>query len=56
LPSTTSGLQPHTERSSQPGSELPSVEADVYVWRYMHSYWCMPKKKKKKEAWWQRRL
>jgi len=23
-----------TERSSQPGSEPPSVEADVYIWRY----------------------
>jgi len=27
-------LQPHTERSSRPGPELSSVEADVYVWRY----------------------
>jgi len=27
-------LQPHTERSNQPGPELSSVEADVYVWRY----------------------
>jgi len=27
-------LQPHTERSSRPGPEPPSVEADVYVWRY----------------------
>jgi len=26
--------QPHTERSSRSGSEPPSVEADVYVWRY----------------------
>ena len=28
-------LQPHTERSSRPGSEPPSVEADVYVWCYV---------------------
>jgi len=27
-------LQPHTERSSRPGPEPPSVEADVYVWHY----------------------
>jgi len=27
-------LQPHTEWSSRSGSESPSVEADVYVWRY----------------------
>jgi len=27
-------LQPHTERSSRPGPEPPSVEADVHVW------WC----------------
>jgi len=25
-------LQSHTERSSRPGPELSSVEADVYVW------------------------
>jgi len=27
-------LQPHTERSSRPGSEPSSVEVDVYVWCY----------------------
>jgi len=27
-------LQPHTERSSRPGPELLSVEADVYIWCY----------------------
>jgi len=27
-------LQPYTKRNSQSGWELPSVEADVYVWRY----------------------
>jgi len=27
-------VQPHTERDSLSGSEPPSVEADVYVWRY----------------------
>jgi len=27
-------VQPHTERINRSGSELPSVEADVYVWRY----------------------
>jgi len=33
-PARPDSLQPHTERSSRPGSEPPSVEADVYVWRY----------------------
>jgi len=32
-PMRPDSLQPYTERSSQPGSELPSVEA-VYVWHY----------------------
>ena len=27
-------LQPHIERSSRPGPEPSSVEADVYIWRY----------------------
>ena len=27
-------LQPHTERSSRPGPEPSSVQADVYIWRY----------------------
>jgi len=27
-------LQPHTEQSSRPSSEPPSVEADVYVFHY----------------------
>ena len=27
-------LQPHTERSSRPGPEPSSVQADVYVWHY----------------------
>jgi len=30
----TESLQPHTERSSRPGSAPSSVEADVYVCRY----------------------
>ena len=33
-PERSKSLQPHTEQSSRPGSEPPSVEADVYVWRY----------------------
>ena len=33
-PTRPESLQPHTERSSRSGSELPSVEADVYIWRY----------------------
>jgi len=33
-PARSESLQPHTERSSRPGPELSSVEADVYVWRY----------------------
>jgi len=33
-PVRSESLQPHTERSSRSGSQLPSVEADVYVWRY----------------------
>jgi len=33
-PARHESLQPHTERSSQSGSEPPSVEADVYVSRY----------------------
>jgi len=33
-PARSESLQPHTERSSRPGSELSSMEADVYVWRY----------------------
>ena len=33
-PVRSESLQPHTERSSRPGSEPPSVAADVYVWRY----------------------
>ena len=33
-PAGSESLQPHTERSSRPGSAPPSVEADVYVWRY----------------------
>jgi len=32
-PTRPESLQPHTERSSRSGSEPPSVEADVYVWR-----------------------
>ena len=35
-PARSESLQPHTERSSRPGSEPSSVEADVYVWRYTH--------------------
>jgi len=30
-PTRSKNLQPHTERSGRPGSEPPSVEADVYV-------------------------
>jgi len=33
-PARLESLQPYTERSSRPGSEPPSVEADVYVWHY----------------------
>jgi len=33
-PVRSESLQPYTERSSRPGSELPSAEADVYVWHY----------------------
>ena len=33
-PVRSESLQPFTERSSRPGSEPSSVEADVYVWRY----------------------
>jgi len=33
-PTRSESLQPHTERNSWPGSETPSVEADVYVWCY----------------------
>jgi len=33
-PARSQSRQPHTERSSQPDSEMPSVQANVYVWRY----------------------
>jgi len=33
-PTRPESLQPYTERSSRSDSEPPSVEADVYVWRY----------------------
>jgi len=33
-PVRSESLQRHAELSSRPGSELRSVEADVYVWRY----------------------
>jgi len=33
-PARSESLQPHDERSSRPGSELSSVEADIYVWQY----------------------
>jgi len=33
-PARSERLQPHTEWSSRSGSELSSVEADVYVWHY----------------------
>ena len=33
-PMRPESVQPHTERDSLSGSEPPSVEADVYVWRY----------------------
>jgi len=33
-PTRPESLPPHTERSSRPRSELPSVKADVYVWQY----------------------
>ena len=32
--SRSESLQPYTGRSSRPGSEPSSVEADVYVWHY----------------------
>jgi len=41
-------LQPHTERSIRSGSEPPSVEADVYVWRY--ALLVVHAKKKKKDV------
>ena len=33
-PTRSESLQPHIEWSSRPGSELPCVEADAYVWCY----------------------
>jgi len=33
-PARSDSPEPHTERSSRPGSEPLSVEADVYVWHY----------------------
>jgi len=33
-PARSESLQPHTERSSRPGPEPSSVQADVYEWRY----------------------
>jgi len=33
-PVQSESLQPHTERSSRPGPEPSSVDADVYIWRY----------------------
>jgi len=33
-PARSESLQPHTEQSSRPGSEPPSVEANVYIWHY----------------------
>jgi len=32
-PARSESLQPHTERSSRPGPEPSSVQADVYIWR-----------------------
>ena len=37
-------LQPHTEWRSRSRSELPSVEADVYIWRHTLLV-CTPEKK-----------
>jgi len=36
-PMRPESLQPHTEWSSWFGSELPSVEPDVYVWMALHT-------------------
>jgi len=33
-PARSENMQPHIERSSRPGPEPTSVEADVYVWHY----------------------
>jgi len=33
-PARSESLQPQTERSSRPGPEPSSAQADVYVWRY----------------------
>jgi len=44
-PARSESLQPHTGRSSRPGSEPPSVGADVYLWRYALLV-VLPKKKK----------
>ena len=33
-PARSESLQPHTERSSRPGPEPSSEQADVYVWHY----------------------
>jgi len=33
-PARSESLQPHTERSSRPGPEPSSVDADVHVQRY----------------------
>ena len=39
---TGSETPPYAPRSSRFGSEQPSVEDDVDVWRYTQSYSCMP--------------
>jgi len=36
-PMRSESVQPHTERCSRPGSELPSVEADVYALLMVHA-------------------
>jgi len=47
-PARSESLQPHGEWSSRPGSELPSVEADIYVWHSSH--YALPVVHARKEA------
>ena len=55
-PARSESLQPHTEQSRQPGSELSSVKADVYIWRYTLLAVHAKKKKirKTRHPWWGR--
>ena len=49
-PTRCESLQPHTERSSRPGPEPSSVEADVYVWHYTLLVVHVRKKEKEEDA------